>query len=129
MAPEQVEGGRRITAACDIYALGVVLFEMVTGVLPFVAETPLATAVMRLRVPPPSPRSIVPDLDPRWELAILSCLARDPEARPRDAESVSAAPPAGEREDGPPAYRPGCRCGDLPGPRPLRRLAVAKRRA
>ena len=89
MAPEQVEGGSRITAACDIYALGVVLFEMVTGVLPFVAETPLATAVMRLRVPPPSPRSIVPDLDPRWELAILSCLARDPDARPRDADSVS----------------------------------------
>src|SRR5262249_45005117 len=56
MAPEQVEGGRPLTAAADIYAFGVVLFEMVTGRLPFVGETPLATAVMRIREDARSPR-------------------------------------------------------------------------
>jgi hypothetical protein len=88
MAPEQVEGGHRLTAACDLYAFGVVLYEMVTGRLPFVAETPLATAMMRLREPPPTPRAVVPDLDPRWERAILACLARAPEARPAEAQDV-----------------------------------------
>src|SRR5215468_1129318 len=74
MAPEQVEGGRRLTAACDIYAFGVVLYEMVTGKLPFIGETPLATAVMRLREPPTPPRAVVPDLDPHWDEGILACL-------------------------------------------------------
>jgi serine/threonine protein kinase/tetratricopeptide (TPR) repeat protein len=85
MAPEQVEGGQRLTAACDVYAFGVMLFEVVTGKLPFVGETPLATAVMRLREPPPAPRTLVPGLDACWEHAILACLARAPVDRPSEA--------------------------------------------
>jgi serine/threonine protein kinase/tetratricopeptide (TPR) repeat protein/ActR/RegA family two-component response regulator len=80
MAPEQVEGGA-VTPATDIYALGVVLFELVTGTWPFMAETPLRTAVKRLQEPPPSPRIHVPDLDPVWEETILRCLARAPADR------------------------------------------------
>jgi eukaryotic-like serine/threonine-protein kinase len=80
MAPEQVEGGA-VTPATDIYAFGVVLFEMVTGTWPFMAETPLRTAVKRLQEPPPSPRTHVPDLDPVWEETILRCLARAPADR------------------------------------------------
>ena len=114
MAPEQVEGGKRLTAACDIYAFGVVLFEMVTGKLPFVGETPLATAVMRLREPPPSPRSLVPALDAHWERAILACLERDPDERPASAgevikilhgESVPAVRPEARRPRKPRAGR------------------------
>lgn len=80
MAPEQVEGGP-VTPAADIYALGVVLFEMVTGILPFSAETPLRTAIKRLQEPAPSPRTHRPDLDVVWEGTILRCLARAPEDR------------------------------------------------
>ena len=80
MAPEQVEGGP-VTPATDIYALGVLLFEMVTGTWPFMAETPLRTAVKRLQELPQSPRIHVPDLDPVWEETILRCLERAPADR------------------------------------------------
>ena len=55
MAPEQVEGGP-VTPATDVYAFGVVLYELVTGVWPFVADTPMRTANKRLLEPPPTPR-------------------------------------------------------------------------
>lgn len=71
MSPEQLEG-LPVTAATDVYALGVVLHEMVTGTRPFAAETPWR----RLTAAPPSPRTLRPDLDPRWEAAILRCLER-----------------------------------------------------
>ena len=90
MAPEQVEGAPA-TPATDQYALGVVLYEMVTGRRPFVAETPLKTAVKRLLQPPPPPRIHVPDLDPRWEAVILRCLAREPGNRFASVAEVIAA--------------------------------------
>lgn len=87
MAPEQVEG-KAATPASDVYALGVVLFEMVTGVRPFQAETPLAAAMKRLREAPPSPRAHVTTLDERWEQVILKCLERDPARRIARAAEV-----------------------------------------
>jgi eukaryotic-like serine/threonine-protein kinase len=90
MSPEQVIGGR-ITAAADIYAFGVVLYEMVTGVKPFGGDSALSTAIRRLRERPQSPRTLAPDLPQRWERAILRCLERDPEARFATAEDVARA--------------------------------------
>ncbi len=96
MAPEQVEGGD-VGPAADVYALGVVLFEMVTATVPFMAATAAATANLRLYNDAPSPRQRVPDLDPRWEAAILRCLERRQEQRFGTAGEAAAAlqPPEG----------------------------------
>ncbi|MEW6368504.1 MAG: tetratricopeptide repeat protein [Acidobacteriota bacterium] len=90
MAPEQVEGGA-ITESVDIYALGIVIYEMLTGALPFEGDTALSLAVKRLKEPPRSPRAHVPDLDRRWEEIILRCLERAPSDRFAGAMDVAQA--------------------------------------
>ena len=87
MAPEQIEGAP-LTPAADQYAFGVVLFELVTGELPFRGENPIVTAARRLTEAPPSPRDFAPELDPVWEATILRCLARRPEDRFRDVQAA-----------------------------------------
>ena len=88
MAPEQVEGGA-VGPTADIYALGIVMYEMITGQLPFVGETPLATAVKRLKEPPPDPRAAVPELDASWTQVIKRCLEREPVDRFTSAIEVA----------------------------------------
>ncbi len=90
MAPEQVTG-KTISPATDIYALGIVLFQMVTGKLPFSGENWRAIAYKRLQELPPSPKSLVPDLDEGWSRTILKCLERDPAARFQSVEEVEEA--------------------------------------
>jgi len=87
MAPEQVRG-ELATAASDLYAFGVVLYEMVTGHLPFEGGGAFQTALRRLYEEPKPPSDWMPDLDPRWERAILACLAREPGDRPASAAAV-----------------------------------------
>lgn len=85
-APEQLSGGAA-TVAADLYSFGVLLFEMVTGQLPFPAG-PLQESRDRRLQPPPSPRGLVPDLAPQWDAAIRACLQPDPARRPAGAEAV-----------------------------------------
>jgi len=80
MAPEQVAGGE-VTPAADLYALGVVMYEVLTGDLPFVADSALSTALKRLQEAAPSPLVAAPNLDRLWERIILRCLERDPADR------------------------------------------------
>jgi eukaryotic-like serine/threonine-protein kinase len=89
MAPEQIRGGN-LTPAVDIYALGVVAFEMLTGEVPF-AEGSVPSLVRRLEEPAPTPRQFVSDLDPRLESVILRCLERDPQDRFASSAEVARA--------------------------------------
>ncbi len=73
------------TPRSDLYTMGLVMFEMLTGKPPFEADTPLKMVFMRAQQEPPSPRKHLPDLDRRWEEVILRCLARKPEDRYAEA--------------------------------------------
>ncbi|MEZ4652865.1 MAG: tetratricopeptide repeat protein [Candidatus Eisenbacteria bacterium] len=79
MAPEQVEGGMAYPAS-DLYALGVVIYEMITGRRPFSGATPLAVAHARLSASPVPPSTWSP-VDEAWDQVTLRLLAREPEAR------------------------------------------------
>lgn len=109
MAPEQVEGGT-VDKAADIYALGVVLFEMLTANIPFAGDSAMAIAIKRIQEPAPSPRMFAPTLDARWEAAVMRCLERDPAARFASVTDVVRAlvsePTGPNRTPSPQAKRP-----------------------
>jgi tRNA A-37 threonylcarbamoyl transferase component Bud32 len=90
MAPEQVEG-KPITRAVDVYAFGVVAFEVLTGRMPFVAESAAAIALARLQREPASPSSVIPDLDRRWDGIVQRCLKRAPAQRYRSMAELAGA--------------------------------------
>ena len=90
LAPEQVEGGP-IDGRADLYALGVVLYEALTGVPPFVEETDAATAMARLHRYPTAPRQLRPEIPPATEAVVMQAMARRPEDRFASAAAMRAA--------------------------------------
>src|ERR1700690_1691570 len=90
MAPEQVESAADIDGRADIYALGAMIFELLTGHLPFEADSIFAMAAMRLTRPPPDPRVYRPDLPESVALLVQKCMAREPRDRPESAREIAA---------------------------------------
>jgi len=80
MSPEQCQG-KSATPASDLYALGAILFELVTGEPPFYADTALAVMYMQVKEPVPSVQSIDPDLPALVDRVILKAMAKKPQAR------------------------------------------------
>jgi serine/threonine protein kinase len=90
MSPEQGQG-LDVDRRTDIYSLGIILFEMLTGQIPHNAETPLAIVLKRITEPLPLPRSINPQIPEAVERVILKALARDPESRYDSAGGMAEA--------------------------------------
>jgi serine/threonine-protein kinase len=94
MSPEQALC-QDVGPASDIYSMGVMMFEMVTGSVPFSAEQLVILLNAILKQPAPSPSSLRPDVPPFLDRLILRCLEKDPGARPQTMEEVVALLKAG----------------------------------
>lgn len=81
MSPEQCLGSKRLDGRSDLYSLGVVLYELVTGYSPFQINGLSDAVYKHVHIPPPSPRQARPALPPELEEIILCCLAKQPEER------------------------------------------------
>ena len=90
ISPEQAQG-RPVDARSDIYSLGIILYEMVTGRVPFMADTPLAIIFQHVSDPLPLPSSLKPGLPEALEQVILKALAKDPGDRFASAAEFASA--------------------------------------
>ncbi|MDQ3859567.1 MAG: Stk1 family PASTA domain-containing Ser/Thr kinase [Actinomycetota bacterium] len=89
LSPEQARGAP-VTAASDLYSVGVVLYEMLTGKTPFTGESPIEIAMKHLNEAPPPPSDLRPEIPPELDQIVLRALAKDPGERYQAAEELSA---------------------------------------
>jgi serine/threonine-protein kinase len=90
MSPEQVQGKRDLDHRSDIYSLGVVFYEMFTGILPFTGDSAINIAMKHVQEQAPSPRSINQAMPTVLELIIMRCLQKSPAERYQKVEDLQA---------------------------------------
>ena len=95
MAPEQLVG-TGATRQSDLYALGLVLYELFTGKPPFAWKNLEELQRQRAETPKTTPSTLIPDISPRLESAILRCLEPEPNLRPASALEVAVSLPGGD---------------------------------
>jgi serine/threonine-protein kinase len=88
MSPEQCKGERNLTPKSDLYSLGVVFFELLSGRKPFAADTTVEMFMKHVHEAPPRIGKIVPGLPPKFEALVLQLLEKDKDRRPTDAAWV-----------------------------------------
>jgi len=89
ISPEQITGGQ-VDGRTDIYSLGVVMYEMLTGRAPFASDTAVNTLFQHLERDVPLVRELAPNVPDALDRAVMSAIARDPEARPNSALELLA---------------------------------------
>ena len=102
MSPEQVSGNSEVGPASDLYSLGIVAYEILSGQLPFEAKSPMDAMTQRLTQAPRQLRSVAPDISDDLIAAVNGCLHKEPGTRWPDAKSLRAAlsPMDEESDDG-----------------------------
>jgi len=89
LSPEQAEG-KEVDQRADIYSLGIIMYEMLTGHTPFEGDTPLSIAMKHIKEPPKAPKELNPSIPPELNQLVLKCIAKDKESRYRTAKEVLA---------------------------------------